>query len=131
MSEEPRNAYERRRRRGEEEQRAREEKFWAGLTVLRVLRDDEFEGLPCLPVDFHVLPHFDGRVEDIAVWLIFATTAESDQVREPAETARYLAHVQVLLRRVHFPEEGVATLGLYPTSLPEIEAAGGKFHYFR
>jgi hypothetical protein len=104
-----------------------EEPFHWGLLVEVVRRLRDLGRVAPAFVDWEVLPHFDGRSEDIFVWFIRDTRAmrsrfAAEALASATEAFRALAGL---------PEAAVRTLTCDVTSLEDIEAGGGRFLFFR
>ncbi|WP_214108244.1 hypothetical protein [Acrocarpospora catenulata] len=131
MTDKPLNKRARKRLRQQREAEEAEIHFAHMIFLSEQLEADGFDGLELRPVDLQIIGPFDGSPDDVSVWLIFDTAEQAEQVRTPAVLAEYLDHARAVLRRAGYPQSGVDTLGMAATSLPEIEAGGGRFFYFR
>jgi hypothetical protein len=128
--EKPLNKRARKRLRQEREAAEAAEHFRFGLLADDVLkRGSAFDDVGFTVADVEVMPHFDGRPEDMFAWLIFATREEAEAAKRA--TARLEARARALLAEGGFPAEALASFGLGYTSQPEIEAGGGRFYFFR
>jgi hypothetical protein len=80
-------------------------------------------------VDREVVPHFDGRPDDMFIWFICERAVDV----APAEAQRLelQAAVQERMTAGGFPKQAVDSLRSGVTSLEDINAGGGRFYYFR
>ena len=79
---------------------------------------------------YEVIPHFDGRPDDMFVWLICST--KEAKALFSTETSILAAHLlSEEMTRCGFPQSAVHTLKMGVTSQPEIEEGGGRFYFFR
>ena len=76
------------------------------------------------------MPQLSGSPDDMFGWLIFASRAEATKAGSPRTADEILAKVRTALVDAGFPE-AIASFGIGFTSLPEIEADGGRFYFFR
>lgn len=105
------------------------EHFHYGLLVGATMAYELFADLGHTVVDREVIPPFDGRPDDISVFLIVATRAEADVAR--ADLPRLGERATAGLRDAGFPVAALDTLEVLATSHEEIEDGGGRFFYFR
>lgn len=84
----------------------------------------------CAFVDEEVMPHFDGRPDDIFVWLICRTRTEKEAFRK-SELTRTTNALKESMGRAGFPDYAVASLSTDVTSTEDIEDGGGRFSFFR
>jgi hypothetical protein len=107
----------------------KEDFHWGKLVVscLRSQRETQVEA-PAF-VDFEVLPHFDGRPDDMFVWFFCALRTEVAPFR--ARLVRVTQDLREVLLKRDFPAQAAATLKIDVTSMEDIEAGGGRFAYFR
>jgi hypothetical protein len=131
MSETPLNRRARKRERQKAEAASAEERFQFGLLAKEVLRQPIFADLGFLQSDVEVIPAFDGSPENMSGWLIFETRDQADLAKEPQAAVALLRRAQDRLVDSGFPVGAAATFKLAATSIPEIEAGGGRFHFFR
>jgi hypothetical protein len=108
-----------------------EEHFRFGVLAGRVLRDHPFDALGHAVVDVEVVPALDGSPADMWAWLIFRTPDEAHAASAPATAERLEACARALLAAAGFPAEALKSFRLAFTSQPEIDAAGGRFAFFR
>lgn len=98
------------------------------IECLRRMRADDELSVPF--VDWEVIPPFDGSAEDIFVWFICATRALKDGFRaECLDEATKRLRTKVVAEA--FPHAAAETLRSDATSVEEIDAGGGRFHFFR
>jgi hypothetical protein len=103
-----------------------EEQFRFGVLAGRVLRDHAFDALGHAVVDVEIVPALDGSPADMRAWLIFRTPDEAHAASAPSAAERLEAHARALLGGAGFPEDALPSFRLAFTSLPEIDAAGGR-----
>jgi hypothetical protein len=128
---EPMNRRARKRARQQREADEARERFRFGLLAAEVLRGGGFADLGVAVVDVEVIPRLDGDPRDMFAWLIFATVKEATAAAGPASKVALLGRACRLLGERGFPAEALATFDIGCTSLPEIEAGGGRFSFFR
>ena|ERR1019366_7734713 len=81
-------------------------------------------------VDYEVMPHFDGRPDDMFVWFICSTKeAKGLFNRDVRVLALNLLHEEIARRG--FPRNAVDSLKMDVTSKIDIEEGGGRFYFFR
>lgn len=102
-------------------------RFKFGTLAVHVLRQPIFTDFGFKPVDVEVIPSFDGSPKDMFAWLIFATGDEASRAGEKQMAGRLLERA----RENGFPADAVSSFSIYFTSIPEIEAGGGRFYFFR
>ncbi len=101
------------------------EKFkWPSLVLesMRRLRGEGFRF-----VDEEVIPNFDGTPNGISAWFI----CEHYYARERFDVQAATEALKSKLRAAGFPQDAVETLRTRVTSQTEIQAGGGRFHFFR
>jgi len=106
-------------------------RFRFGLLADEALREHSFDDLGFQVVDVQVLPALDGSPGGMSAFLIFPTAQAAQAAREPGKSAQLLQRARDVLAASGFPADALAGFDLAYTSLPEIEAAGGRFAYFR
>lgn len=80
-------------------------------------------------IDIELLPHFDGRAEDMAIWYICEKRKSVRALRRKLKAVH-----QVLMNAIKeegFPESALDTFHVNCTSLQDIERGGGRFNFFR
>ena len=97
---------------------------WA-LLVVDCMKQLRTEGIPF--VDQEVMPNFDGSANGISAWFI----CEDYYAREHFDLQAATEALKNKLQDSGFPHESVGTLQTRITSKTEIEAGGGRFHFFR
>ena len=97
---------------------------WA-LLVADCMKQLGAGGLPF--VDQEVIPNFDGSPEGIFAWFI----CEHFSAREKFDLQAATDALKHKLRDAQFPQSALETLRTGVTSQTEIEAGGGRFHFFR
>jgi hypothetical protein len=80
-------------------------------------------------VDREIMPHLDGRPDDIFIWFICERAA--DVTLAEAHRRELQAAIQERMVAHGFPKHAVDTLQSGVTSLEDIEVGGGRFYYFR
>lgn len=106
--------------------------FRYGLLAAETLRDPgAFSDLGHAVADVEVIPHFDGRPDDMVAWLIFRTRDEAQTAKAPSATKLLDARAHDLLAARGFPSDALASFRLGFTSQPEIDEGGGRFCFFR
>jgi hypothetical protein len=112
------------------DERSRKDHWRWGKLAVRTLSDPgTFAAVGIHPVDSEVIPHFDGRPDDMEAWLIFATVEEASAAAERSDQVR--TAIADGLVRAGFPADAAASFRVLFTSTPEIEAGGGRFYFFR
>jgi hypothetical protein len=107
-----------------------EETWRWGLLVGSTLRAPEaFRPLGLEVVDVEVIPNFSGAADRIAAWLIFESMAEASAAKARSDEIQTFA--RGLLAAAGFPIAALGSFATYVTSKPEIDAAGGRFAFFR
>jgi hypothetical protein len=86
-------------------------------------------GSPCPVVDYELVPSFAGGSEEMGVWCICRTEKEKTLFRD-TEYARYVSALKKKMMAAGFSEAAVASLTARVTSREEIEAGGGRLHFF-
>ena len=99
----------------------------AGATV----RSISLEELGLTIVDVEILPQFSGDPDGMCAWLIFASRAEARRARAPAKVPKIESKIRTALVDNGFPSSSVGSFEVRYTSVPEIEAGGGRFAFFR
>jgi hypothetical protein len=126
----PLNKRARKRLRQQRESTEAAERFRFGLLAAAVLRrGDAFEDIGFTVADVEVIPHFDGRPEDMFAWLIFSNREEAEAAK--LASAQLEVRARALLAEGGFPADALPSFGLGYTSEPEIEQGGGGFSFFR
>jgi hypothetical protein len=92
------------------------------------LRDSHVCSVPF--VDWEVMPPFDGSPDGVFVWFICSTPSDSGSFRVDALTDA-TNRLRSLAIDAGLPERSATTLRTDVTSHAEIEAGGGRFHFFR
>jgi hypothetical protein len=121
----------RKRARQQQEAEEAEERFRFALLAGQVLRGGGLADLCGQVVDVEIIPQFNGDPENMFAWLIFATTEDAAAAMQPETKPKIEERVHALLSEDGFPVEAVASFRIGYTSLPEIEAGGGRFLFFR
>ncbi|MEU4476161.1 hypothetical protein [Micromonospora sp. NPDC023888] len=103
--------------------------FRIGRLVAEALTAEAFKDSGHHVVDLEVIPSFDGSSEEMRAWLIFSMVEEAQAAREEAPALEERA--RAVLAKRGYPAEALPSFRLYFTSVPEIEAGGGRFYYFR
>ena len=80
-------------------------------------------------VDVEVIPDLAGATEPVEAWLILATADEAKAARQRIGELRHSA--VLLLTEAGYPAADLRSFGLNVTCVPEIEARGGRFAFFR
>jgi len=91
----------------------------------------KLEDLGLHVADAEVLPSLDGKPDGMAGWLIFADREEAKMAAMPDIASGVMSRLRKGLQANGFPKTAVPSFALRFTSQPEIEAAGGRFAYFR
>lgn len=81
-------------------------------------------------VDVEVIPPFDGSPDGIFVWFICARRADVP-VHRAKSLPQATSRLRELLTAAGFPASGYSSLQSDFTSVEDIDAAGGRFNYFR
>ena len=102
-----------------------DQKFKWAMLVVDCMKQMRAEGFPF--VDQEVLPPFNGSANGISAWFI----CEHYYARERFDLQAATEALKNKLQDSGFPREGVETLQTRITSKTEIEAGGGRFHFFR
>ncbi|MFI6240033.1 hypothetical protein ACIBEF_09175 [Micromonospora sp. NPDC050795] len=103
--------------------------FRFGRLVAEALTAEAFKDSGHRIVDLEVIPSFDGSSDEMCSWLIFSTVEEAQAAREEAPALEERA--RAVLAQRGYPTEALPSFRLSFTSVPEIEAGGGRFYYFR
>jgi hypothetical protein len=82
-------------------------------------------------VDVEILPQLSGDPDGMCGWLIFVSRAEATRARAPAKARKIESKVRAALVDDGFPTSSVGSFEVRYTSVPEIEAGGGRFAFFR
>jgi hypothetical protein len=101
------------------------QKFKWALLVVDCMKQLRAEGF--LFVDQEVVPNFDGTPNEMSAWFI----CEHYAAREKFDAEAATVALKDKLRSAGFPQGGVETLRTRVTSQTEIQAAGGRFYFFR
>jgi hypothetical protein len=102
---------------------------WSLLVASTLRRPAAYQPLGLEVVDVEVIPNFSGSPDRIQAWFIFGTADEASAAALRRDVIA--GHAQRLLASAGFPPEALRSLSIDFTSNPEIEAAGGRFAYFR
>jgi hypothetical protein len=82
-------------------------------------------------VDVQIVSQFGEDPNGMFGYLIFASRAEMRRARKPGATRTIEAKVRAALACAGFPSEAIPIFQVKTTSLPEIDAGGGRFNFFR
>jgi hypothetical protein len=82
-------------------------------------------------VDVEIVPQFSGAPDGMCGWLIFASRNEAKRARAPSTATKIESKARSALVEAGFPPSSVGSFEVRYTSLPEIEAGGGRFYFFR
>jgi hypothetical protein len=105
--------------------------FKWGIMIVACMRRLRDSGECVVPfIDCEVLPHFDGRPDDIFAWFICDNSVTKDRFRAHAlvDATRRLRTIAV---EAGFPKESADTLRTDVTSEDDIQSGGGRFAFFR
>ena len=102
-----------------------DQKFKWGLIVANSMKQLRAEGFRF--VDQEVIPNFDGSPNGISAWFI----CEHQGARERFDAHAATDALKQKLLAAGFPQRGVETLQTCVTSQTEIQAGGGRLHFFR
>ena len=119
-----------RARQAEEEEEARHRFRYASLAG-DALRKISLEELGLSIVDVEILPDLTGDPNGMCGYLIFASRAEMRLARKPGTARPIESKIRSALTGAGFPSAAVASFQVKTTSLPEINAVGGRFNFFR
>ena len=64
-------------------------------------------------------------------YLIFASSADMKRARKPGAARSIESKIRSTLANAGFSSTGIGSFEIRTTSLPEIEAGGGRFDFFR
>jgi hypothetical protein len=81
--------------------------------------------------DAEILPSLDGKPEGMAGWLIFVDRQQAKKAAMPGIASIVMSRLRKDLQANGFPGAALPSFALRFTSQPEVEAAGGRFAYFR
>jgi hypothetical protein len=85
---------------------------------------------PCVFIDQELIPHLDGRPDDMFVWFICRTSADKEAFR-CSQLAPISDALKERMAGAGFPDYAIASLRTDVTSKEDIEAGGGRFGFFR
>jgi hypothetical protein len=119
-----------RARQAEEADQARH-RFRYALLAGATIRAISQKELGMTIVDVEILPQLSGDPDGMCGWLIFASQAEARLARAPAKAATLESKIRAALVGDGFPISSVGSFEVRYTSVPEIEAGGGRFAFFR
>jgi hypothetical protein len=102
-----------------------------GTLAGQALRDHAFDDLGYPIVDVEVIPPFDASPADMWIWLIFETPEMAASAGESYTSAMLAERAKEVLVNRGYPANALSSLRLRYTSVPEIEAGGGRFSFFR
>jgi hypothetical protein len=102
-----------------------------GTLAGTAIRHGRFDDLGFQVADVEVIPDLTGAPEGMFIWFIFGTTEEADRAKRPDDAGRLIERARTELNAAGFPVEALPTVEFDSTSLPEIEAGGGRFYFFR
>jgi hypothetical protein len=108
-----------------------EERWRWGKSLIACFDDlsGEFTAIVPAILDREVIGGFSGNPNGLALWLICAKSADVPRMSLQHEALRRL--VTGAMERRGFSAEARDSLRLFFTSHEDIEAAGGRFYYFR
>jgi hypothetical protein len=101
------------------------------MLAVETLRDGVFDDLGYPVADVEVVPNLDGSPENMWAWLIFEDPEVAQTAGQPDSSVRLEERARVALASRGFPVDALPSFHLRYTSLPEIEAGGGRFSFFR
>ncbi|MBZ5666657.1 MAG: hypothetical protein LAO30_18850 [Acidobacteriia bacterium] len=102
-----------------------EHKFRWGQLLIDCMKQLREEGLPF--IDQEVVPNFKGDSNGLAAWFI----CEHYSAKERFDLEASTEALKKKMRDAGFPHHAVETLWTGVTSRTEIQAGGGRFHFFR
>jgi len=112
------------------EQKRLEEAFkWPSLAQSTLSAPDAFSRIGLATSGAEIIPNFDGSPEGLFCWIILPGASEKSTAR--ARSAEIEVEARRLLAEAGFPETALPSLRFDYTSRPEIDAAGGRFAFFR
>jgi hypothetical protein len=107
------------------------DRFRFALLAGTTIRAISLETLGLSITDVEIIPDFNGTPDGMFGWLIFASRKEAKLARSPRVAAKILAKVRAALVDAGFLQHSAGSFQIGFTSLPEIEAGGGRFGFFR
>lgn len=112
-------------------QRRDEEQWRWGKSLVACFEDlkEKFSAMEPPILDREVVPDLAGGPNGLGLWLICAKSADVARMSSQSDGLRRL--VTDAMARRGFAAEARDSLRLFFTSREEIEAGGGRFHYFR
>ena len=114
----------------ERPKRASREHWHWGLLIGETLRTPgAFAPLGLQVVDVEVIPDFTGSPDRMSAWLIFDSPPEASAAQARTDEVRTFA--AGLLALAGYPDAAWRSFRIFYTSVPEIEAGGGRFRFFR
>lgn len=119
-----------RARQAEEADEARSRFRWA-LLAGDALRKISLSELGLSVVDVEILPDLSGDPNGMCGYIIFASRAEVKRAHRPGAASSIESQVRTVLADAGFPSSAIGSFEVRTTSLPDIEAGGGRFHFFR
>jgi hypothetical protein len=119
-----------RARQAEEADEARSRFRWA-LLASDALRKISLSELGLSVVDVEILPDLSGDPNGMCGYIIFASRAEVKRAHRPGAASSIESKVRSGLADAGFPSSAIESFEVRTTSLPDIEAGGGRFHFFR
>lgn len=119
-----------RARQAEEADEARS-RFRYALLASDALRKISLKKLGLSVVDVEILPDLSGDPNGMCGYLIFASRADVKRAHRPGAASSIESEVRSGLADAGFPSSAIASFEVRTTSLPDIEAGGGRFHFFQ
>lgn len=119
-----------RARQAEDADEARHRFRYASLAS-DALRKISLKELGLSVVDVEILPDLSGAPDGMCGYLIFESRAEVKRAQRPGAASTLESKVRSGLADAGFPSSAIASFEIRTTSLPDIEAGGGRFHFFR
>ena len=108
---------------------SREQWRWGLLVGVTLRMPGAFAPLGLRVVDVEVIPDFGGSPNRMSAWLIFDSRPEASAAEARTEEVR--AFAAGLLATAGYSGAALPSFKTLYTSLPEIQAGGGRFAFFR
>ena len=96
---------------------------------LEALERDQI-GSACPVIDHELIASFTGSPDDLCVWFICRTEDEK-RLFIDTEHSRYVSALKKKMIAAGLPESAISSLTTRATSREEVDASGGRFHFFR
>ena len=125
------NKRSRKRARQAEEVAAARHRFRYASLAAEALRGISLGELGLSIVDVEIFPELTGDPNGMCRYLIFASRAEVKRAQEAGAARSIQAKARAALTAAGFPVTAIGSFEVRTTSLPEIEAGGGRFNFFR